>query len=55
MQAGHALGFSLETIARVTTRIHFLAHGIAKLDASLISADMLESRKGIEREINHHL
>ena len=56
MQAWHALRLSLETIAGVAARVHFLAHGVAELDASVISADVLEGRDcWVQGELRHHL
>lgn len=56
VQARHALRLSLETIAGVPARVHFLAHGVAELHARVVSADVLEGRDcWVQGELRHHL
>ncbi len=54
MQARHAFGFTLETIARMTTRIHFLANLVAHLDANFFPAYVLKGSYLTNWEIIHH-
>ena len=54
MEARHAFSFTLETIARMTTRIHFLANLIAHLDANFVPAYVLKGIYLTNWEICHH-
>ena len=56
VEARHALRLTLETIAGVPARVHFLAHGVAELHARVVSADVLEGWDcWVQRELCHHL
>jgi hypothetical protein len=54
VQARHAFSFSFETIARMTTRIHFLANLLAHLDANFVPAYVLKGSYLTNWEISHH-
>lgn len=54
MEARHALGFTLKSIARMSARVDFLAYGVTHFDAAFISANVFEGLNLTGWEFSHH-